>query len=1265
MARRFYPFLSMQKDSATFDNPALDEVVNALPLYGSYRSLRQLQSVSKETITPFYSPWLDFTPGAGSDVNFTVNPWGSTSDSRDRFALGVRVRFNTISAQVIARAGIDPGEDPGEGWVLNLNSSGQVVIRAAGDRGGASSAAVARTVVGSIRADGRWHIIGLIYNDAAEQLEVFVDDQPQVQASSEFFTSDTSSLSWDTLDMEWGKASGGGQRLDGDIERVVSWNVPVTRQNILDFMRDPLSSIASFSPEFVWLLRENTGTTVSNSGSGVTADGTLGTAVTWAGGSFRSYSGTGITGGIAHFFTGTVEGQEAAPDFDINQGLWTRYGELDPGSAVEVEEGEEPEEFFIQIDEKNPDDSQGLLFTASGSGVSTYETAFENLDDPGVDTNHQVSYRFRFLGKDKADNWKLTTELFEGATKIADLEVHDETNDELEDEDFRQVNAAILSSEAANISDYGNLSFRATAEIEGAEEQSAIPSEDLQNPNRWVNEDGETQNLFQSIGGPPVESTNFVETNSTGAGGTTRYRFALSEVEATNVSAGIALKTTASSEDEGFNLKARVLEDGTEIASRNFGEITDEQEEFVLILSDEEAEELSDLSALQAELIFSASGEPAEGALEFLPTAFDGPKVNATGSIEDLREDDNNTVDVGPAGGRFRVFLSSGPDPGTDLNHQIRLKAHRAGNQAGVSVQLFSSSDMVFDSRDTEGPSGRVLATSEQEEIFEIPKLAAEKITSHANLRLQILTHAGVNGGTGRYDFAALEVPSGRKARVFGCFLEVPPLASIQLSWVRLFIPDQNTADDKGTVRLYAGDARKIYQVDDDEITDVSKVGGYADAGETPRSWDFCSYGENVIATNKVDPVQIRAPGDTEFSDLITSADKPKAAACAVVQRHLLLFNISFVGAPNGQPNEWWCSAFDDPQDFDVSLSTGANRGRIQSSPGEIVAATGGEFALAFKENSIHRLDWVGFGVQSNLEVLASFREQVVTKTDGTIWPRSLVQVGRDVYFLDQDGFKVVLSGQQIRGVGELAVNRTVSDAEFSPRAVKPLDEIGIPEQESTALGAYDPVTGLIWWALRATGGQGRSPDPAWRNGTFLVYNPAEDRWTFLEVEGLTSTLLFGIPQGRETSTSIARGVGAMSIDGNFPVDYDLRFSRFIGNTSYPSRFVTKIWSSKFLTQGEISELFIRHLRPSFRMAPIVSKRPAVEILTEAADDPLMQIAVVPKRVPIDKADPDGWFPIQTSGEFFRFTVEFPELTEQTIREVNGIELDLDFDAER
>ena len=70
----------------------------------------------------------------------------------------------------------------------------------------------------------------------------------------------------------------------------------------------------------------------------------------------------------------------------------------------------------------------------------------------------------------------------------------------------------------------------------------------------------------------------------------------------------------------------------------------------------------------------------------------------------------------------------------------------------------------------------------------------------------------------------------------------------------------------------YAGDETKLYQMDaNSDFQDVSKSGGYNNSTTDGSKdyWAFTKFGDNVIATNFADNIQVfNESSDTAFSDL-------------------------------------------------------------------------------------------------------------------------------------------------------------------------------------------------------------------------------------------------------------------------------------------------------------------------------------------------------------------------------------------------------------
>lgn len=1286
MARGFYPFGQLQRDGTDYDNPNLDEVRNAIPVYRIYRPVRRAEVVSSsEPTQAVLTPWIDFDGTSTGKVDFTANPAEFSAGVKPEVDATVIVRFRTNTTQqaLIAGAGIDEivgGAPTGFGWALGLTGvAGEVksVI------GGGSSASPSNLEVQTVTPpggydDGEFHILAC--NVAVTDSETVHKITTQVGIDG-FFSNGISrnvfdsfdETDWDALAMRWGRGTAAADTFDGDVERVVIVHPGVDLRNwddeVVPFMNNPYDGLSSggFNDGHIWLIRENTGTNIEDFASSGPLDGTLDTGATWAGVNFEDSGASGITGGFAHFYTRTRELLDRGPNADIAKGSWDNFGVRHP---------EFPDDFFRHIRSQKPDDSRGVFFSVTNplqdSGSSTYETSLVGFPDPLVDTDHTASYRYKFNGPvDQGDSptFELRAALMDGTTEITELNNHVEQQ---ATEEWTHVNVDLPTADVANIGNYADLRMRFDATLTNVPRQNGDPESDLANHDQWERENGDITGLWQSIndfGGASPEDT-FARSPGIKPGGTSRFRFGLTDIDNPMTDEGFNVVVRSDTDESGMDMVVQLLENGTQRAIQTFTDIPTTPTTHSFIPDSENIRRITDYDNLQMQVAFKAHGDPGSSPgtakVGLVPTAFDGPRVNTVGSVTDLQADDNATVDTGAGGdgGRFRVFLESGDDPDTDQDHRIKLRAHRTGGQAGVSVQLFSGGVIIFDSRDEDGLSGRSLPTSESDVAFDLPVSAVQQITSYQNLKVQVLTHAGQAGGTGHYDLLAFEYPgaaptddggTGRRGTVYWAVLGTPSKYWVGVSWARMFAPDPNGAEEGDRTELYAGDYTSLYNVDDSPWSTVSKSGGYS-LNDIPRSWAFCGFGDNLVATNKVDPVQVKIPADTLFKDLITSTQQPQAAACAVVRRHLILGNIEYTsqgaGDPNGQPDEWWCSGLDDPADFDISVTTGSNRGRTQGTPGEIVGMTGGDFALLFKRNSVQRLDYVGSP--------GTFKESVVTSTDGTEFPRSIIQFGRDAYFLDTDGFKVVRQGQYVERIGDGAVNRMVTDTAFEPRAVQPVDSDAVPEKESAVIGAHDSVTDTLWWAVRTRGITGDDPAPVWQNNVLFIYNPTEDRWSVIELttednlSPLRITHLYSLPTTEEASDSVARGVGLITLSGSFPLDYQFNFERFLGQSTYPSTLITKIWSSKLISQ-DIEKLKINAIRPSYRMAPEATARPNVVVKAEASEDPLMQLEVNPEERELSDANSSLWYPFLLHGEYFRFTVRIPSLVNETVRELNGI----------
>lgn len=267
----------------------------------------------------------------------------------------------------------------------------------------------------------------------------------------------------------------------------------------------------------------------------------------------------------------------------------------------------------------------------------------------------------------------------------------------------------------------------------------------------------------------------------------------------------------------------------------------------------------------------------------------------------------------------------------------------------------------------------------------------------------------------------------------------------------------------------YAGDTTKLYQMDSNqEFQDKSKSGGYSNSTtEGSRDfWTFTQFGSNIIASNYADNIQKFEEGvDTAFSDLVSL----KAKYLAVVRDFVVAGYTEESSTTYNQRVKW--SALNDSTDWTPSQDTQSGYQDIVGSHGSVVGIIGGEAsATIFMERAIYRMSYVGTPL--------IFQFDKVADNVGAIAPRSISSYGSMIFFLAQDGFYKLTSGQELTPIGTAKVN-----------------EFFFNDLTSNFEGitcAIDPNNSIVVWSYRGSGGSGS----ATVNNKLVIYNYAVDKWS-------------------------------------------------------------------------------------------------------------------------------------------------------------------------
>jgi hypothetical protein len=300
--------------------------------------------------------------------------------------------------------------------------------------------------------------------------------------------------------------------------------------------------------------------------------------------------------------------------------------------------------------------------------------------------------------------------------------------------------------------------------------------------------------------------------------------------------------------------------------------------------------------------------------------------------------------------------------------------------------------------------------------------------------------------------------------------------------------------DKSGNTLIFAGDVSKLYKLTGGAFDDASN-GTYATAAD--GTWEFCKFGDEVIATNYIDAVQGFTVGtDTDFAALITGSNVPKARHVDVVRDFVVLGNTND-GTDGVQPGRVWWSAINNAVNFDPSATTQSDYQDIPEGGWVQRVVGGADYGLIFMETQIVRMSYVGSPLV--------FRFDPIERRRGTPIPNSVIAFGRLVFFISEEGF-FVTDGVTSQPIGEDQVDREFwdnFDASFASRMS----------------AAVDPLSKTVWWCYADTAATGGQPN------NIIIYNWAKKKWAHSDLATIEWLL-----RSRTTGYTL-EGLDAISTD--------------------------------------------------------------------------------------------------------------------------------------
>lgn len=292
-------------------------------------------------------------------------------------------------------------------------------------------------------------------------------------------------------------------------------------------------------------------------------------------------------------------------------------------------------------------------------------------------------------------------------------------------------------------------------------------------------------------------------------------------------------------------------------------------------------------------------------------------------------------------------------------------------------------------------------------------------------------------------------------------------------------------ANRSGTSFTFAGDLTKLYQLSASTQTfnNVSKSGDYSALSDT--RWEFGKFGDQVIATNYLNNVQsFNTASDSLFSDL--EGNPPRARHIAVVNNFVILSNLvdaTFGVASNAVR---WCG-INNPTTWTASASTQSDGQLLENGDGGAIQAIVGNsnYGIIIQERCIQRMNYIGSPAVFSFELLERNR--------GSSIPNSVVGVGRNVFYIDSDGF-YYFNGAQSIPIGKDKVNKYFFDNFDS-------------NYKSRLSASIDLVNTIVMWAFTTKNLATGNPNQ------IIAYNWISGRFTLIivDVEILYQALTLGL----------------------------------------------------------------------------------------------------------------------------------------------------------
>lgn len=381
-----------------------------------------------------------------------------------------------------------------------------------------------------------------------------------------------------------------------------------------------------------------------------------------------------------------------------------------------------------------------------------------------------------------------------------------------------------------------------------------------------------------------------------------------------------------------------------------------------------------------------------------------------------------------------------------------------------------------------------------------------------------------------------------------------------------------------GSSLMLVGTTSKLVSYNSGAWTDL--VTGLAITGQ----WRFVQFGDYVVSVSGGTTRQTVLSGGTTTA--ISGA--PGGVCIAVIGDYVV------IGQAVGDLLGIYTSATNDHTDWNYASPTSTATYQPMLDGGEVMGLAGGEYGVILQRQRLVRMNRTG-------DAAAPFSYDVISPNVGCASKGSVVQAGREVFFLSDRGFMRLTDGQQLTPIGGERVDRY-----FQDRVVR--------EDYDKVSSAVDPQKKLVFWC---------SP-----GGFILVYHYELDRWSLIDLAldgvfaGFTSSLTL------EAVSALYPNLDAMP--------YSLDDSRFAGGA--PRFYVVQAGQVGTLTSDSLAASFkysFNQFTPGY-----VTRFRAVRPIGDSVDGNAVTLDCRARMgdspVPVSAGDirTSGIMPVRASGRF-------------------------------